>query len=536
MIHPKGPPNINAEPIAAHSAFDNADRKFAGRIAAATLRRALDDVETADRLAEAAIVRRVPLMMAQRDAAEESRIRLDRLLHVVSHSRLTRLTLDFHGSEGFTMTRPRLHAILKALPPELEHLWLQLDLDKCPSRLFLGRERLVTLDLSGCGGLQSSVDGSGFREADYLFQKLIHLTSLEMRHCPDLDMLPEKLSELHSLTKLDVSHCSRVTTLPDKLPAALQHIIVTGCPITLLGPGVQTLCRLQTLAGLGQELIQLPKLSLFAGRQLDLQQCVKLYSTEVDAKRERELTQLYKKHPFDASAWLRLVFPWVAVLEKTRGVCFLPPRFESSLGPDELPQVEETLQHLVDEVRKDTAERSKKMALKLNQRALLSPRVNRLRAATICRSETRKHSSVEELRLEAERMVRLSVHSERPAWEKTHSTAAHEAEQSAAVKSIQSKLDALDHELFERQFGPPKRAAVLKPLAEATIFMPRRGARRASIWQSHSDAPSPSAPSRRVSNVRLQTDQSTSDHSRRNSTDGRNAPAPARKSSAVAFA
>lgn len=194
-----------------------------------------------------------------------------------------------------------------------------------------------------------------------------------------------------------------------------------------------------------------------------MQQCVKLYSTEVDAKTERELTQLYKKHPFDASAWLRLVFPWITVLEKTRGVSFLPPRFESSLGPDVLPQVDETLQHLVDEVRKDTVERSKKMALKLNQRGLLSPRVNRMRAATMCRSETRKHSSVEELRLEAERMVRLSHHSERPAWEKAHSPVANEVEQSAAVKRIQSKLDALDHELFERQFGPPKRGSAKAP-------------------------------------------------------------------------
>ena len=545
MIHPQGPPNINAEPRKGHFAFDCVNRKFAGHIAASCLRRALDDVEAAERLAESALVRRVPLMMAQREAAEQSRIRLDRLLDTISSSGLPYLRLDLHGRESFTITRPRLHAILQALPPELEHLWLQLDLDKCHSRLFLGREKLVRLDLSGCGGLQSSVDGSGFRDADYLFRKLRHLATLEMRNCPDLDMLPEKLSDLPSLTTLDVSHCPRVTTLPSKLPATLKHIILTGTPITHLGSGIGTLRRLQPLVGLGQELVQLPNLSFFMGKQLDLQPCVELYSTEVDEKTDRELTQLYKKHPFDASAWLRLVYPWVVVLEKTRGVSFQPPRFDSSLGAEEMRRVDETLQHLIDEVRNDTVERSKKMALKLNQRALLSPRVNRMRAATICRSETRKHSSLEELRLEAERMVRLSAGSNRPAWEKsTHSTA-DASEQSAAVKRIQSRLDELDLELFERQFGPPKAAAAL-PILGAMAFMPRRGSRRASVFDG-SGVPLPvrrnsfeGAASRRASKVRLQVDPPVSDGPRRSSVDRQNsvegAPAASspRRSSTVA--
>ena len=219
------------------------------------------------------------------------------------------------------------------------------------------------------------MDGSGFRDADYLFPKLTRLHTLKFCRCMDLDLLPEKLGGLPSLTTLDVSNCPLITSLPRKLPATLQNIILTGTPIVSLGQGVSSLRRLQTLVGLGQELVELSDLSGFVGNQLDLQHCVQLYSTQVDAKTDLELTAVYKKHPFDALAWLRLVFPWVVALEKTRGVIVHPPRFSSSIGEKKFGAWMRPFSISSMKSGRTCCSVAKKMALKLNQRALLSPRV-----------------------------------------------------------------------------------------------------------------------------------------------------------------
>ena len=516
ISNPRGdPPNINAEPRLAHPSYTHANRKLAGRVAAACLRRALNEAEAADRLAAQ---HGKKLSLALRDEGELVRKRLQRLLHTISNSRLDIMSLDLHGRDGFAMTRSRVNKVLNALPSELETLHLQLDQDKCPSSLCLGRACLTVLDLSGSSGLASSVDGSGFRDADYLFPKLTRLHTLKFCRCMDLDLLPEKLGGLPSLTTLDVSNCPLITSLPRKLPATLQNIILTGTPIVSLGQGVSSLRRLQTLVGLGQELVELSDLSGFVGNQLDLQHCVQLYSTQVDAKTDLELTAVYKKHPFDALAWLRLVFPWVVALEKTRGVIVHPPRFSSSIGEKEIRRVDETFQHLVDEVRQDMLQRSKKMALKLNQRALLSPRVNKMRATSVCRSETRKRSSLEELRLEAERMVRLSAKTDGPAWEKSppreFAASGKEDENGGVIHRIRSQLDALDVELYQK-YVPIK--------VEAPPLSGRRASKEVLVAEPSRRLIAPSIDvKRRVSVVRaLDTDNSRPAQSKRSSRQGR---------------
>ena len=180
--------------------------------------------------------------------------------------------------------------------------------------------------------------------------------------------------------------------------------------------------------------------------------------------------------------------------------------------------MDETFQHLVDEVRQDMLQRSKKMALKLNQRALLSPRVNKMRATSVCRSETRKRSSLEELRLEAERIVRLSAKTDGPAWEKSPPRASaasgEEYENGGVIHRIRSQLDALDVELYQK-YVPTK--------VEAPPLSGRRASKEVLVAEPSRRLIAPSIDvKRRVSVVRaLDTDGSRPAQSKRSSRQGR---------------
>ena len=123
----------------------------------------------------------------------------------------------------------------------------------------------------------------------------------------------------------------------------------------------------------------------------------------------------------------------------------------------QLNAVDDTLGDLVAQVRRDTARRSRVMAQRLDARAMLSPRANEARAASVCRAATRKRVSVEELRIEAQRAVRLNGTSllsrspeksreapQRPTGGGGEGRGGARATAAAAAALVRTRLDALD--------------------------------------------------------------------------------------------
>jgi len=196
------------------------------------------------------------------------------------------------------------------------------------------------------------------------------------------------------------------TSLPDLLPPTLRHLHLTKSPIASLGGGLSSLRHLTTLAGLDSTLTALPDLSKFRGTHLDLRLCHALFECVPDKAHESQLQQVYRRQPFDASAWLRLVFPWVVSLER-RGATIEPPKPDQLVGQGQIEAVQQTLTQLVGKVRTDTAHDSRSLAKKFDGYAMLSPDANRVRAISVCRAALRKRVSLEELRIEAQRVVRL---------------------------------------------------------------------------------------------------------------------------------
>ena len=215
--------------------------------------------------------------------------------------------------------------------------------------------------------------------------------------------------------------------------------------------------QLKTISGLSKALRALPDLSSFAGEQLDLKACSALFGCHPPHQThevERDLQAVYKRTPFDASAWLRIVFPWVPTLEKG-GVHVEPPRAAKPVGKEESDAVEVVLRRLISDVRKGTARRSKQMTKRLDGLAMLSPRANRERAVYMARTETRKTVSIAELRIEAQRIVQLSGAEGAREWkgrdaEKREQQQQQQRERSPSptAEHVRSRLEALDAELF----------------------------------------------------------------------------------------
>ena len=484
-------------PAESHPAYREADRRFAGYVAATSLRRALN---------QRPLLPDPDHTLFRRLEQEANWARLMRLLGAVAASMLPRLALDLRASEDFSPGPKFFSLVLTSLPPELMHLSLACDVDKCPADLFRSRAALTTLDLSGCGGLQSGVFGTAFRDCDHLFPSLKSLSTLLLTHCRDLDALPSRLWSLPALTKLDVSNCPRLSCLPDKLPPNLNNLILTRSPIATLGSGISELRHLRAIVGLDASLTSLPDLSKFAGRLLDLEACIALYECAPPKGSETGLQQVYRRQPFDPINWLRVVFPWADALLR-RGVIIEPPR-TGAMGamPDEqLKAVSEELTSLVEQVQADTARRSMKLAKRYDVQGMLTPTANRERAISVCQAATRKRVSLEELRIEAQRVVRLGGERRGGELSGRARIGARGSEDSAA-RVVRARLDALDAQLksalLRSQQAPkansarpslPRRASTMPSFKQ----LPLEGAKteRASV------EPQPPAPARRASIV-----------------------------------
>ena len=133
-------------------------------------------------------------------------------------------------------------------------------LETFPSSIF--KLKLTKLDLSGCSKLRTfpeilepaqtfahvNLTGTAIKELPFSFGNLVHLQTLRLNMCTDLESLPNSILKL-KLTKLDLSGCSKLRTFPEILEPAqtFAHVNLTGTAIKELPFSFGNLVQLQTL-------------------------------------------------------------------------------------------------------------------------------------------------------------------------------------------------------------------------------------------------------------------------------------------------
>ncbi|KAG4403111.1 hypothetical protein AAZX31_01G032000 [Glycine max] len=164
-------------------------------------------------------------------------------------------------------------------------------LETFPSSIF--KLKLTKLDLSRCSKLRTfpeilepaqtfahvNLTGTAIKELPFSFGNLVHLQTLRLNMCTNLESLPNSIFKL-KLTKLDLSRCSKLRTFPEILEPAqtFAHVNLTGTAIKELPFSFGNLVHLQTLRlNMCTDLESLPnsivKLKL---TELDLSGCSKL--------------------------------------------------------------------------------------------------------------------------------------------------------------------------------------------------------------------------------------------------------------------
>ncbi|KAG5067937.1 hypothetical protein JHK85_000314 [Glycine max] len=164
-------------------------------------------------------------------------------------------------------------------------------LETFPSSIF--KLKLTELDLSGCSKLRTFPEilepaqtsahvyltETAIKELPFSFGNLVHLQTLRLNMCTDLESLPNSIFKL-KLTELDLSGCSKLRTFPEILEPTqnFAHVTLTGTAIKELPFSFGNLVQLQTLRlNMCTDLESLPN-SIFKLKltKLDLSGCSKL--------------------------------------------------------------------------------------------------------------------------------------------------------------------------------------------------------------------------------------------------------------------
>ena len=232
----------------------------------------------------------------------------------------------------------------------------------------------------------------------------------------------------------------------------------------------------------------------WAGRRLNLRDCCRLFECQPERGSESALQAVFKQEPFDPQAWLRVVFPWAAWLEKS-GVEIEPPR-PLKLGREEASEVDDKLAMLLSQARSGAAARKRRIAQNLDALGVLSSDANHARASAACRSEMRKKVSLEEMRLHAQHLV--LIQSGHRVQGKASAGLKHAATPQDPIPMVEvaTKLEELDAQLFQNVRRLP--AAIVAARVEVTVpkapVLPRRGSKMARSLSIVGDAAQGSAP------------------------------------------